>query len=82
MGKAIFHEGTAMPTLVKIKDEKYGRAIGMLLERGGSFQTRYKHTLIVNSEQRKVLEEADLIETNGLTEGTLRKNARKKKDPR
>ena len=53
MGKAIFHKGTTMPTAVKIKAEKYGRAIGMLLERGGTFQTRHQHTLIVNSEQRK-----------------------------
>ena len=70
-----------MPTLVKIKDEKYGTAIRMLLERGGSFQTRHKDTLIVNSEQRKILEEADLVETNGLTEGTRGKHA-KKKNPR
>ena len=70
-----------MPAPVKIKAGKYGRAIGMLLERGGTFQTRHRHTLIVNSEQRKILEEAHLVETNGLTEGT-RGNHAKKKDPR
>ena len=53
----------------------------MLLERGGTFQTRHQHTLIVNSEQRKILENANLVETNGLTEGTRVKHA-KKKDPR
>jgi hypothetical protein len=61
----IFPKGTAMPAAVKIKDGQYGRALGLLLERGGTFQTRHERTLIVNSEQKKVLEEADLIETNG-----------------
>jgi hypothetical protein len=60
----------AMPTVVRIKAGKYGRAIGLLLERGGAFQTRHERTLIVDSEQRKVLEEANLVETNGLTEGS------------
>jgi hypothetical protein len=78
MGKANFHKGTTMPTAVKIKAGEYGRAIGMLLERGGSFQTRHKDTLIVNSEQRKILEEADLVETNGLTEGIGSKHAKRK----
>jgi hypothetical protein len=78
MGKANFHKGTTMPTAIKIKAADYGRAIGMLLERGGSFQTRHKDTLIVNSEQRKILEEADLVEINGLTEGIGRKHAKKK----
>jgi len=78
MGKAIFHKGTTMPIPVKIKAEKYGRAIGMLLERGGTFQTRHQHTLIVNSEQRRILEQADLVETNGLTQGTGGNHAKKK----
>jgi hypothetical protein len=64
-----FRKRTAMPAAVKIKAGKYGRAIGLLLERGGAFQTRHERTLIVNSEQRKALEEADLVETNGLKEG-------------
>jgi len=72
------HKGTTMPTAVKIKAGEYGRAIGTLLERGGSFQTRHKDTLIVNSEQRRILEEADLVETNGLTEGIGRKHVKKK----
>ena len=63
---------------VKIKADKYGTAIGLLLRRGGSFQTRYEHTLIVNSEQLKVLQEADVIETNGLKEGSGKKHGRKK----
>jgi hypothetical protein len=58
-----------MPVALKIKAGKYGTAIGLLLKRGGSFQTRHERTLIVNSEQRKVLEEADLVETNGLKSG-------------
>ena len=54
-----------MPAAVKIKSGKYGRAIGLLLKRGGAFQTRHQRTLIVNSDQRKALEIAGLVETNG-----------------
>jgi hypothetical protein len=59
-----------MPAAVRIKSGKYGAAIGLLLERGGTFQTRYERTLILNAEQKKALEEAHLIETNGLQEGS------------
>ncbi len=59
-----------MPAAVKIKSGKYGRAIGLLLERGGAFQTRHVRTLIVNSDQKKALEKADLVK------------AVKKKEPR
>ncbi len=68
-----------MPVAVKIKAGQYGRAINLLLMRGGSFQTRHERTLIVNSEQKKVLEEADVIETNGLKEGSGKDNGQKKK---
>jgi hypothetical protein len=44
---------------------KYGTAIRMLLERGGSFQTRYERTLIVDAAQKEVLEQAGLIEGIG-----------------
>lgn len=57
-----------MPAAVRIKAGKYGSAIGLLLERGGSFQTRPERTLIVNADQKKALEEAGLVETNGLKE--------------
>jgi hypothetical protein len=67
-----------MPTAVKIKTGDYGRAIGMLLRRGGSFQTRHENILIVNSEQRKALEEADLVEINGVTKRTDGKHAPKR----
>ena len=73
-----FQEGTAMPAAVKIKAGKYGSAIGLLLERGGAFQTRHERTLIVNSEQKKALEEADLVETNGLKEGSGKEHGHKK----
>lgn len=63
---------TNMPTAVKIKAGKYGTAIGLLLERGGSFQTRYERTLIVDGGQRRVLEEADLVETESLKAGKER----------
>jgi hypothetical protein len=59
-----------MPAAVRIKAGKYGSAIGLLLERGGEFQTRHERTLIVSSDQKKALEEADLIEPNGLKEGS------------
>jgi hypothetical protein len=67
-----------MPAAVKIKDGKYGTAIRILLERGGSFQTRPERTLIVTGGQLKALEEADLIEINGLKKSPRKKNARKK----
>jgi hypothetical protein len=67
-----------MPAAVKIKADNYGTAIRMLLERGGSFQTRHEWILIVNSEQRKVLEDAGLIDTEGLKEGSGKDNGRKK----
>jgi hypothetical protein len=69
---------TAMPAMVKIKAGKYGNAIGLLLRRGGWFQTRHERTLIVNAEQKKVLEEAGLVETDGLKEGSRKKHGHKK----
>ena len=53
---------------VKIKADNYGQAIGLLLRRGGRFQTRFERTLIVNSEQRRILEEAGFVDTNGTQE--------------
>jgi hypothetical protein len=67
-----------MPAAVKIKSGKYGTAIGLLLERGGSFQTRNERMLIVNADQRKALEEAGLVETSGLKEGSGKEHAHKK----
>jgi hypothetical protein len=69
---------TSMPAAVKIKTGKYGTAIRLLLERGGVFQTRYQRTLIVNAEQRAVLEEAGLVVTNGLDEQSGKKHGHKK----
>ncbi len=67
-----------MPAAVKIKSGKYGRAIGLLLERGGAFQTRHERTLIVNSDQKKALEKADLVDTNEFEEGSGMENGQKK----
>lgn len=55
-------KGTVMPVAVRIEAGKYGSAIGLLLKRGGAFQTRHERTLIVDVAQRKVLEQAGLIE--------------------
>ena len=52
-------------TAVKIKADKYGQAIALLLQMGGGFQTRYERTLIVNAEQRQVLQTAGFVATNG-----------------
>lgn len=73
-----FQKRTAMPVAVKIKASKYGSAIGLLLERGGAFQTRHERIPIVNSEQKKALEETGLVETNGLMEGPGKDNGHKK----
>lgn len=50
---------------VKIKSGKYGQAIAMLLQMGEGFQTRFQRTLIVNSRQRRILEEAGFVAANG-----------------
>jgi len=68
-----------MSAAVRIKAGKYGRAIGLLLERGGVFQTRHERTLIVNPEQRKVLEEAGLVETGSSTSRSGKDNGEKKR---
>jgi hypothetical protein len=46
---------------VKIKANKYGEAIGMLMRMGGGFQTRFENTLIVNATQLRALEEAGFV---------------------
>ena len=50
---------------VRIKPGKYGQAIAMLLQMGEGFQTRFQRTLIVNSQQRRVLHDAGFVATNG-----------------
>ena len=46
---------------VKIKPDKYGQAIALLIKKGEGFQTRFERTLIVNAEQRRILEKASVI---------------------
>src|SRR5947207_6662038 len=70
--------GPAMPAAVKIKAGKYGSAIGLLLERGGAFQTRHERTLIVNADQKKAMEEANLVETNEVKEGSGKEHGHQK----
>ena len=67
-----------MPAVVKIKAGMYGRAIGLLLRRGGSFQTRHERTLIVNAAQKEALEEAGLVEANGVTQLSGKEHGQKK----
>jgi hypothetical protein len=67
-----------MPAAVKIKAGKYGSAIGLLLEQGGAFQTRHERTLLVNAAQKKALEEAGLVETNGVKQKTGKEHGQKK----
>jgi hypothetical protein len=58
---------------VKIKPDKYGEAILFLIRRGGGFQTRFEDLLIVNPEQRRALEKAGYVASNG-TESKSRKS--------
>ncbi len=51
--------------MVKIKAEKYGQALALLLQSGGGFQTRFERTLIVNPEQRRALQEVGFVAANG-----------------
>jgi hypothetical protein len=46
---------------VKIKPDKYGQAIGLLISMGAGFQTRFECTLIVNAQQRRALELAGFV---------------------
>lgn len=64
---------------LKIKADKYGQAIALLLHKGGGFQTRFERTLIVNSEQRRALEEAGCVEVNGSTSKTRKGRGEKAK---
>ena len=62
---------------VKIKPDKYGKAIGLLLEMGGGFQTRHERTLIVNSQQRRILQEAGFVASNGTVPSTRKRRGEK-----
>jgi hypothetical protein len=64
---------------VKIKADKYGQAIALLLQRGGGFQTRFERTLIVNAEQRRALEEAGVVAANGREKKTRKVRGEKAK---
>jgi hypothetical protein len=46
---------------VKIRPDKYGEALAMLLQMGGGFQTRFERTLIVNAKQQRILQEAGFV---------------------
>lgn len=67
-----------MRAAVRIKAGNYGRAIGLLLERGGTFQTRHERTLIVDAAQQQALEQAGLIETIGSKPVSSKANGQKK----
>jgi hypothetical protein len=67
-----------MPAAVRIKAGKYGNAIGLLLKRGGTFQTRHERTLVVDATQQKALEQAGLIEPSGLKQLSSKDHGQKK----
>ncbi len=64
---------------VKIKPDKYGNAIGMLIRLGGGFQTRHERILVVNSQQLRILEDAGFVESNGTAKATRKPCASKAK---
>ena len=64
---------------VKIKPGKYGQAIAVLLQMGEGFQTRFKRTLIVNSQQRRILQDAGFVVTNGTATKTGNRRGEKAK---
>jgi hypothetical protein len=64
---------------VKIKSGKYGQAIAILLQQGEGFQTRFQRTLIVNSQQRRILEEAGFVAPNGAATETGNRRGEKAK---
>jgi hypothetical protein len=65
-----------MAFAVKIEEGKYGSAIMLLVRMGGSFQTAFERTLIVNAEQKHALEEAGFIKA---TDSGTKQNGKKKK---
>jgi hypothetical protein len=67
-----------MPAAVRIKAGNYGSAIGLLLERGGAFQTRHERTLIVDAGQKEALERAGLIESGGSRQVSSKQHGQKK----
>jgi hypothetical protein len=72
------HVGIAVvPAALRIKAGKYGSAIGLLLRRGGAFQTRHERTLIVDLAQMKALEQAGLIEGVGFSRVSSKANGQK-----
>jgi hypothetical protein len=64
---------------VKIKPNKYGAAISLLIRLGGGFQTRFENTLIVNAEQRRILEAAGFVAANGSERKTRKPRGKKAK---
>jgi hypothetical protein len=64
---------------VKIKPDKYGQAIAMLLQLGGGFQTRFERTLIVNLQQQRLLEDAGFVAANGARHKTRKDRGEKAK---
>ena len=69
--------GEKLMFAVKIKADKYGQAIALLLQMGAGFQTRFERTLVVNSEQRRALEAAGLVAANGSGQQTRRERGEK-----
>ena len=64
---------------VKIKADKYGSAIALLLQMGAGFQTRFERTLIVNPEQRRGLETAGFVAKNGFKQSRKASGEKKSK---
>lgn len=68
-----------MPAAVKIKENNYGDAILLLAKKGGTFQTQHERTLIVDPEQKRLLEEAGFVESNGSRKTTGSSRGQRKK---
>jgi hypothetical protein len=50
-----------MPAIAIHDEEKYGKALGILIRRGGTFRTRPTRVLVINPVQLRALEEAGLV---------------------
>jgi hypothetical protein len=59
-----------MPAVQIRDDEKYGKAIGLLLRMGGLFRTRPTHVLLVGETQYQALVRAGLVRANGTKAGS------------
>lgn len=67
-----------MPAIAIRDEEKYGKALGLLIRRGGTFQTRPTRVLVIGLRQLEALVEAGLVRKSNHREAADRDKEAKK----